>query len=246
MSHKDALTYNRRNFLKITGMAGTVLAGSFLIDKISLFGGTPAQAAGTAIPAYEIPGLSYSENALEPYISAKTISFHYGKHTQAYFDAVNKLLAEKPMPKLSLKELVAEASKNAADVSLFNNAAQAWNHVFYWQCLTPAKEEQAPTKVVESITASFGNFESFKKEFLTAGVSQFGSGWVWLVKDGDKLKVLNTPNAMTPITSSQIPLLVLDVWEHAYYLDYQNRRADYLEAVFDNLINWNFVAENLG
>ena len=194
---------------------------------------------------FSMPPLPYPEDALEPVISAKTLSFHYGKHTRLYYDNVNKALETRPTAGLTLEKVFLEASKDAAAMGLFNNAAQAWNHTFYFSGLKKGGGGEPSGKLGEAIKAAFGGFEEFKKAFIEAGVTQFGSGWAWLVQEGDALKVVKTPNAMTPLVNNQKPLFTVDVWEHAYYLDYQNRRADYVKDVLEKLANWDFVASNL-
>jgi Fe-Mn family superoxide dismutase len=193
-----------------------------------------------------LPPLPYAEDALGPVISANTIGFHYGKHHKGYFDTLNKLIAGTPLAKLSPEKLITETAGKADKVAIFNNAAQTWNHTFYWRSLRPRGGGEPPAALKQRIDASFGNLDACKKELATAATTQFGSGWAWLVLEADKLKVVRTGNADTPLTKGVKPLLTIDVWEHAYYLDYQNRRADYVNAVLDKLINWGFAADNLG
>jgi Fe-Mn family superoxide dismutase len=193
-----------------------------------------------------LPPLPYAENALDPVISANTIGFHYGKHHKGYVDTLNKLIAGTELANLSLEKLIAETAGKADKVAIFNNAAQAWNHTFYWRSLRPKAGSEPPAALKARIDASFGNLDACKKELATAATTQFGSGWAWLVLEADKLKVIKTGNADTPLTMGVKPLLTIDAWEHAYYLDYQNRRADYVNAVLDKLINWGFAADNLG
>jgi Fe-Mn family superoxide dismutase len=193
-----------------------------------------------------LPPLPYAENALDPVISASTIGFHYGKHHKGYVDTLNKLLAGTELANLSLENLIVETAGKADKVAIFNNAAQAWNHTFYWRSLRAKGGGEPSAALKQRIEASFGSFDACKKELATAATAQFGSGWVWLVLQADKLKVVKTGNADTPLTTGATPLLTIDVWEHAYYLDYQNRRADYANAVLDKLINWGFAADNLG
>jgi Fe-Mn family superoxide dismutase len=193
-----------------------------------------------------LPPLPYAEHALDPVISARTIGFHYDKHHKGYVDTLNKLIAGTPLATLSLEELIAETAGKADKVAIFNNAAQAWNHTFYWRSLRPKGGGEPPAALKQRIEASFGNLDACKKELAMAATTQFGSGWAWLVLEADKLKVVKTGNAETPLIKGAKPLLTIDVWEHAYYLDYQNRRADYVNAVLDKLINWGFVADNLG
>ncbi|MGE3775147.1 MAG: superoxide dismutase [Gammaproteobacteria bacterium] len=179
-------------------------------------------------------------------MSSRTIGFHYGKHHKTYVDNLNKLIAGTPFADQSLEQIVKATAGKAEHTGIFNNAAQVWNHTFYWYCLRPNGGGEPPQALKQKIEASFGSVDALKKELLTAATTQFGSGWAWLVKDGDKLAVTKTPNAEVPLTSGKTPLLTIDVWEHAYYLDYQNLRADYVNAVLDKLINWEFAAANLG
>ncbi|MDP1681131.1 MAG: superoxide dismutase [Burkholderiales bacterium] len=193
-----------------------------------------------------LPLLPYAANALAPVISASTIGFHYGKHHKGYVDTLNKLIAGTELAELSLEKLIAETAGKSDQAAIFNNAAQIWNHTFYWRSLRAQGGAMPPAKLQQKIDAAFGNLEVCKKELSTAAMAQFGSGWVWLVLEGDKLKVVKTGNAETPLSQGVKPLLTIDVWEHAYYLDYQNSRADYVNAVLDKLINWDFAAANLG
>ncbi|PWH20871.1 MAG: superoxide dismutase [Fe] [Ardenticatenia bacterium] len=195
---------------------------------------------------HTLPPLPYAENALEPVISATTISFHYGKHHRAYLDNTNKLIAGTELADLSLEDLIRTVAGNPDKVAIFNNAAQTWNHTFYWNSLRPNGGGEPPAALKQAIQAAFGDMEKFKQEFANAAVTQFGSGWAWLVRDGDTLKIVKTGNAETPLVSGMKPLLTIDVWEHAYYLDYQNRRADYVNAVIDKLLNWEFALANWG
>lgn len=194
----------------------------------------------------EFPSLPYADNALEPVISAKTISFHYGKHHKAYFDNLNKFIAGTEFEGMALEKIIMATSGKTDRAAIFNNAAQVWNHTFYWQSLSPKGGGVPPEKLKKKIEASFGDLDNCKKELIASGVGRFGSGWTWLVAEGDKLKIVSTPNAETPMTSGLKPLLTVDVWEHAYYLDYQNRRPDHIKDVLDKLVNWEFAAKNLG
>jgi Fe-Mn family superoxide dismutase len=191
------------------------------------------------------PALPYAENALEPTISAKTIGFHYGKHHKAYVDNLNKLIAGTKFEGLPLEDIIKKTAGKPEHTGIFNNAAQAWNHTFFWNSLTSNGGGKPSEVLMKKIEESFGSFDDFLKEFTEAAKTQFGSGWAWLVLDGNKLKVMKTPNAETPLTMGVIPLLTIDVWEHAYYLDYQNKRPDYVTTVLDKLINWKFAANNL-
>jgi superoxide dismutase, Fe-Mn family len=194
---------------------------------------------------FTLPPLPYDDNALAPVISANTIAFHYGKHHKTYVDNLNKLVPGTEWEGATLEAIVKATAGKAQHAGLFNNAAQVWNHTFYWHGLK-RQGGGAPTgALAEKIGAAFGSFESFKKEFVDAAITQFGSGWAWLVAEGGSVKIVKTVNAEVPFTSGQTPLITIDVWEHAYYLDYQNRRADYVQAVTDKLLNWGFAAENL-
>ncbi len=196
--------------------------------------------------AINLPELPYAKDALAPYISANTLEFHHGKHHKTYVDNLNKLIAGTDLEGKNLEEIITAAAKDPAKAGVFNNAAQIWNHSFYWKCLKP-KGGGAPTGAIAAkINAAFGSYEKFVEELKNAGATQFGSGWAWLVLDGNDLKITKTPNADTPVAHGQKALLTVDVWEHAYYLDYQNRRPDYITAVIQNLINWDFVNANLG
>ena len=225
---------NRRDFIGISASAALLLAmGSF---PSSVQAATP----------HLLPPLPYAENALEPVISANTVGFHFGKHHKGYVDNLNKFVAGTEFADFSLEKIIAATKDKSDKMTIFNNAAQIWNHNFYWRSLKP-KGGGEPSKVLkEKIEASFISVEACKKELVTAATSQFGSGWAWLVLDGDKIKVIKTGNAIIPNDKDIKLLLVIDVWEHAYYLDYQNRRNDYVNAVLDKLINWDFATENLG
>lgn len=193
-----------------------------------------------------LPPLPYAENALDPVISVNTIGLHYGKHHKGYVDTLNKLIAGTELASLSLEKLIAETAGKADKTTIFNNAAQTWNHTFYWRSLRPNGGGEPSAMLKQRIEASFGDLGTCKKDLAAAATSQFGSGWAWLVLEDGKLKVVKTSNAETPLTMGVKPLLTIDLWEHAYYLDYQNRRADYVNAVLDKLINWGFAADNLG
>lgn len=192
-----------------------------------------------------LPTLTYSENALEPTISAKTLSFHYGKHHKGYVDTLNKLIAGTEYSDLSLEKIIAKTHDQLERKAIFNNASQIWNHTFYWNCLRAKGGGVPPQELKTLIDSSFGSVAECKKALAEAALTQFGSGWAWLVIDGGQLKVVKTANAESPLTTTMKPLLTIDVWEHAYYLDYQNRRADYINALLDNLINWDFAMRNL-
>jgi Fe-Mn family superoxide dismutase len=184
--------------------------------------------------------------SLAPTISANTLSVHYGKHHRGYVDSLNELIAGTELTVLSLEDLIVETAGDPANVAIFSNAAQSWNHAFYWRSLRPNGGGEPPVALKQRIEASFGSLDACKKKLAEAATTQFGSGWVWLVRDADELKVVRTSNAGTPLTTKMKPLLAIDVWEHAYYLDYQHRRVDYVNALLDNKINWGFAADNLG
>jgi len=193
-----------------------------------------------------LPPLPYEQNALQPVISANTLSFHYGKHHKTYVETLNKLIVGTEFADLPLEKIIEATDGVAEHAAIFNNAAQVWNHTFYWHCLKAKGGGDPPAALKALIEASFGGVDKFKKEFSAAAVGQFGSGWAWLVQEGNKLKILKTSDAQTPIAKGPKPLLTVDVWEHAYYLDYQNRRVDYVNALLDKLLNWDFAVENLG
>ncbi|PQJ95451.1 superoxide dismutase [Chromatium okenii] len=188
---------------------------------------------------HELPALPYAKDALAPVISAETIEYHYGKHHQTYVTNLNNLIAGTEFADLSLTDIILKATGG-----IFNNAAQVWNHSFYWNCLSPTGGGAPDGDLGAAIAATFGSFEEFKKQFAQAGATNFGSGWTWLVKNADgSLEIFNTSNAGTPMTSGKTALLTVDVWEHAYYIDYRNARPKYLETIWDK-INWAFVASN--
>ncbi len=225
---------SRREFVLATaGAAGIAALGVY-----------PSR-AGAATPI-TLPALPYPESALQPVISANTLGFHYGKHHRGYVDNLNKLAAGTELADMPLEKIVAATAGKPDRVAIFNNAAQTWNHTFYWRSLKPNGGGEPPAALKRRMEESFGSVEACRKELANAAVTQFASGWAWLVADGNKLRVVKTGNADTPLTQGGKPLLTIDVWEHAYYLDYQNRRADYVNAVLDKLVNWQFAADNLG
>jgi len=196
--------------------------------------------------AFELPPLPYDKSALEPHMSAKTLDFHYGKHHQAYVTNLNNLIKGTPLASKSIEVIVKETAKDAARAGVFNNAAQVWNHTFFWHSMKP-RGGGAPTgELAQAIARDFGGFDKFKEQFKNAAVSLFGSGWAWLVADRGHLKVIKTANAETPLGSGETELLTCDVWEHAYYLDYQNRRPDFVQIFLDHLVNWDEAAKRLG
>ena len=227
---------DRRQFLT------ALLAGSVVLAFSSL---TRVRSAYAASGPFTLPPLPYVDNALSPVISAQTVSFHYGKHHQGYVNKLNELVAGTPLADQSLEAVVKATVGKADQTEIFNNAAQTWNHIFYWNSLRPKGGGKPAGALAAAIDKSFGSFDAFRAEFTKTATNQLGSGWAWLVKDGDGIAISKTGNADTLIAHSQKPLLTVDVWEHAYYLDYQNRRADYIAAVLDHLINWDFAAQNL-
>jgi Fe-Mn family superoxide dismutase len=191
----------------------------------------------------ELPELPFAKDALAPHMSADTLDFHHGKHHNAYVVKGNELLEGAGLEADSLEQLVMEAAK--AGGGLFNNVGQHYNHSFFWNSISPNGGGQPKGAVADAINASFGSYENFKTKFVAGGVGQFGSGWVWLAAEGETLKIVQTANADTPLTEGLKPILVCDVWEHAYYLDFQNRRPDFLSSFLDNLVNWEFANQNL-
>jgi Fe-Mn family superoxide dismutase len=205
----------------------------------------PTASAGTT--ALELPALPWPQNALEPYITANTVSFHYGKHHKGYYDKVSSLVQGTPLASKPLDQIVKDSAKGGKDkVKLFNAAAQAWNHNFYWQSIKPKGGGAPSGELAKRIDKDFGSYDNFKTQFIQTAVDHFSNGWVWLVLDKNKLKIVDTHDADTPVVHGQKPLLVADVWEHAYYLDYKNLRKDYVTAYVEHLLNWDFVGTNLG
>ena len=188
-----------------------------------------------------LPELPFAKDSLEPHISAKTLEFHHGKHHNAYVVNGNKLIAGTDLETADIEEIIKKTAGDSQKAGIFNNAAQVWNHSFYWKCMKPGGGGAPGGKIADRIKADFGSFEKFVEEFKAAGATQFGSGWAWLVLEKDRLKVVRTANADNPLVHGQKPLLTVDVWEHAYYLDYQNRRPDYLTVFAEKLINWGFI-----
>lgn len=231
--NRSRFVLTRRDLLKL----GTVTVGAVALGKIA-----PALAEGTA--SVTLPPLPYADDALAPVISANTISFHYGKHHKGYVDVLNKTLPGTEFATASLEQIIKTTAGVADKQSLFNAAAQVWNHTFYWNSMKPNGGGAPSGDLAKKLDATFTSYDNFKKELVTAATGQFGSGWAWLVSESGALKVIKTPNAETPISKGQVPLLTIDVWEHAYYLDYQNKRADYVNAVIDKLLNWDFAAAN--
>lgn len=196
--------------------------------------------------AFTQPPLPFEKDALEPYgMKAETFDYHYGKHHAAYVTNLNNLTQGTEFESLSLEEVIKKSFGDSSKVGIFNNAAQVWNHTFFWNCLKPSGGGAPTGDLAARIDASFGSFDKFKEEFSNAAATQFGSGWAWLVDDGGTLKVTKTPNAENPLVHGQKPLLTIDVWEHAYYIDFRNARPAFIKNFLDNLVNWDFVAQNL-
>lgn len=236
----ESVALSRRDFLALSTGAALLVATN------SAFAEPAAPAATSPAGSKTLSPLPYPDSALAPVISANTLGFHYGKHHKAYVDNLNKFAAGTEFADLPLEKIITATAGKPEKLAIFNNAAQAWNHAFYWRSLKPNGGGEPPAALKQKLEAAFGSVEDCKKALASASTGQFGSGWAWLVADGDKLKVIATANADTPLMQGLKPLLTIDVWEHAYYLDYQNRRADYVAALLDKLLNWGFAAENLG
>ena len=196
--------------------------------------------------AITLPDLPFAKGALAPHISERTIEFHYGKHHNAYVEKTNALIEGTYPAGEDLESIIQESSQDFSKSGIFNNAAQVWNHSFYWNCMKPGGGGAPSGAIAQKIDSTFGSYDKFAEEFRNAGVTQFGSGWAWLVLNNGNLEIMKTSNADTPIVHGVKPLLTADVWEHAYYLDYQNKRPDYLNAFLEHLINWDFVNSLLG
>ena len=194
---------------------------------------------------FELPKLPYPDSALEPHISARTISFHYGKHHQGYVTKSNKFVQGTEYAGMPIEDIIAKTASKPELASIFNNVAQVFNHTFFWNSMKPDGGGKPTDEVAQKIDEAFGSYEKFAEEFAAAAAGQFGSGWAWLAADKGKLVVVKTSNADNPLTQGMKPILTLDVWEHAYYLDYQNRRPDFVKAYLENLVNWDFVGKNL-
>ncbi|HEY9764374.1 MAG TPA: superoxide dismutase [Trichocoleus sp.] len=195
--------------------------------------------------AYELPPLPYAYDALEPHVSRGTLEFHHDKHHAAYVNKYNELIQGTEYENQSIEEVIKAVAGNPDQGAIFNNGAQAWNHTFYWNCMKPGGGGTPSGDLAQKIDADFGGFDKFAEAFKNAGATQFGSGWAWLVLENGTLKVTKTPNADNPLTHGQVPLLTMDVWEHAYYLDYQNSRPNYMDSFLKNVVNWDFVSQNL-
>jgi Fe-Mn family superoxide dismutase len=195
--------------------------------------------------AFELPSLSYEKDALAPYMSSETLDFHHGKHHQTYVTNLNNLVKDSDMQDASLEDIVVKSSKDSSMAGVFNNAGQHWNHILFWQCMKPNGGGAMPSELENRINSDFGSIDQFKEAFVQAGTTQFGSGWAWLAIDNGKLVVTKSANASNPLVDGMKPILGCDVWEHSYYIDYRNKRPDYLKAFLDNLVNWEFVASQL-
>jgi len=230
-----AASLTRREFL--VGATATVAA----------VGATLWLPRGALAAPIALPPLPYADTALDPYISSNTLGFHYGKHHKTYVDNVNKLIAGTELADQPVEQIVTATAGKPDKQAIFNNAAQVWNHDFYWRSMKPKGGGAPPKALTAKVDKAFGGWDGFKKAFSDAATTQFGSGWAWLVAKGDELQIVKTPNAENPLSDGKgtKPLLTCDVWEHAYYLDYQNRRADYVTAWLDHLVNWEFAEQNL-
>ena len=194
---------------------------------------------------FELPSLPYASDALAPYMSSETLDFHHGKHHQTYVTNLNNLVKDSDMQDASLEDVVIKSSKDASMAGIFNNAGQHWNHILFWQCMKPNGGGAIPSELENRINSDFGSVDQFKEAFVQAGTTQFGSGWAWLAIDNGKLVVTKSANASNPLVEGMKPILGCDVWEHSYYIDYRNKRPDYLKAFLDNMVNWEFVSSQL-
>jgi len=195
--------------------------------------------------SFELPSLPYANDALAPYMSAETLDFHHGKHHQTYVTNLNNLIKDTDLQNSSLEEIVVKSAKETSMAGVFNNAGQHWNHVLFWQCMKPNGGGAIPSELEKKLNEDFGSVDKFKEAFIQAGTTQFGSGWAWLAVNNGKLVVTKSANASNPLVDGMKPILGCDVWEHSYYIDYRNKRPDYLKAFLDNLVNWEFVASQL-
>ena len=195
--------------------------------------------------AFELPSLPYANDALAPYMSSETLDFHHGKHHQTYVTNLNNLVKDSGMQDATLEDIIVKSSKDSSMAGIFNNAGQHWNHILFWQCMKPNGGGAIPSELESRINSDFGSVDQFKEAFIQAGTTQFGSGWAWLAIDNGKLVVTKSANASSPLVDGMKPILGCDVWEHSYYIDYRNKRPDYLKAFLDNLVNWEFVSSQL-
>jgi Fe-Mn family superoxide dismutase len=217
----------------------------FIRTAVAALGLIAFTATACADEVFVFEKLPYSETALEPFMSAKTLSFHHGKHYKGYIDKVNKLIKGTPYSRMSPEDIIKATVGKPDKADIFNNAAQAMNHALFWKCMKQGGGGEPSGKLADMIKSSFGSYGKFKEEFSKSAAGRFGSGWVWLVQDGDKLKVMSTSNAYTPLARGLNPILGCDVWEHSYYLDYQNRRGDYVSAFLDKLVDWDAAEKRL-
>ena len=195
--------------------------------------------------SFELPSLPYAKDALAPHMSAETLDFHHGKHHQTYVTNLNNLIKDTDLQNSSLEEIVIKSSKDSSMAGIFNNAGQHWNHILFWQCMKPNGGGSIPSELEKKLNEDFGSVDKFKEAFIQAGTTQFGSGWAWLAVNNGKLVVTKSANASNPLVDGMKPILGCDVWEHSYYIDYRNKRPDYLKAFLDSLVNWEFVASQL-
>ena len=195
--------------------------------------------------SFELPSLPYAYDALAPYMSSETLEFHHGKHHQTYVTNLNNLLKDHELQGASLEDIVVKSSKDTSMAGIFNNAGQHWNHILFWQCMKPNGGGSIPSELETRLNSDFGSIDQFKEAFIQAGTTQFGSGWAWLAINNGKLVVTKSANASNPLVDGMKPILGCDVWEHSYYIDYRNKRPDYLKAFLDSLVNWEFVASQL-
>lgn len=247
---------SKRKFIKTTILSSAVLLSACKAGASAAFAFKKNEArvnkvntnlnnkTGETMP-FELPKLPYERDALAPHISENTLNFHYGKHHQAYVTNLNNLLAGTDLAEKSLEEVIKISSADQSKAGIFNNSAQVWNHTFYWNSMKPNGGGKPEGEVLQRIESDFGSYEDFVSQFKAAGATQFGSGWAWLVLEEGKLKITKTGNAHTPLTSNAVPLMTMDVWEHAYYLDYQNARPSYMDTFLSKLVNWDFVLENI-
>lgn len=221
--------------------------GMLFLLLLTFLGGLMLNSCDMAVnkPLFNVEPLPYAETALEPHMSAETLQYHYGKHYPRYVEAANRLTRQSRFKGKTFAEVIVQTKDKIEGSGIFNQVGQAWNHAFFWKSLKPQGGGLPKGRLAEKIDHDFGSFDNFKSEFVAAGKEQFGSGWVWLVLDGNDLKILRTANADTPAAHGLKPLFVVDVWEHAYYLDYQNQRAEYVETILEHLANWDFAASQL-
>lgn len=237
---------SRRHFCKtVASAAGVAMMSHPVLAALGQSESTLLKSSKEANMSITLPELPYAGNALEPHISANTLSFHHGKHHNAYVTNLNNLIKDTDFAGLSLEDIILKSVGDTSKAGIFNNAAQVWNHTFYWNSMKPNGGGAPKGALADKINKDFGSFDAFKEAFKTAGATQFGSGWAWLVVEKGTLKVTKTPNADLPMVHKQTALLTMDVWEHAYYLDFQNRRPDYISTFLDKLVNWDFAEANL-